>query len=192
MIIFWGAPGSGKSLQGQRLAEKYGFVWLSVGQILRDMQGEIPGLKAKMERGELVDDQLVIETMREAIARVEGVGKTAILDGYPRDQKQAEAFLKGPEKKYLQGVVKFIVPKAEILKRLKLRGREDDTEKVVTHRLKIFKYHNERMEALFRENGVKIEAIDGVGNLEEVQARLEQVLGDWKIISLAKLADEET
>lgn len=192
MIILWGAPGSGKSLQGQRLAEKYGFVWLSVGQILRDMQGGIPGLKAKMERGELVDDQLVIETMREAIARVEHARKIAILDGYPRDQKQAEAFLKGPEKKYLQGVVKFVVPKAEILKRLKLRGREDDTEKVVTHRLKIFKYHNERMEALFRENGVKIEAIDGVGNLEEVQARLEQILGDWKIISLAKLADEET
>lgn len=185
MIIFWGAPGSGKSLQGQRLAEKYGFVWLSVGQILRDMQDEIPDLKAKMQRGELVDDQLVIETMREAIARVEGAGKTAILDGYPRDQKQAEAFLKGPEKKYLQGVVKFTVPKAEILKRLKLRGREDDTEKVVTHRLKIFKHHNERMEALFRENGVKIGAIDGVGSLEEVQTRLEQVLGDWKIIKLA-------
>ena len=36
MVIFFGPAGSGKSTQGRIVADKYGWRWLSVGQVLRD------------------------------------------------------------------------------------------------------------------------------------------------------------
>ena len=57
MIILFGAAGSGKSIQGQRLADKHNFRWLSVGQLLRNQND--PELDKIMRKGELVPDEFL-------------------------------------------------------------------------------------------------------------------------------------
>ena len=70
MFILFGPAGSGKSLQGQILAEKYGWRWLSVGQLLRDQKN--PALDKIMKEGGLVDDNFVVNMMHDAIKAAAG------------------------------------------------------------------------------------------------------------------------
>ena len=69
MVILFGPAGSGKSLQGQTLAAKYNWRWLSVGQLLRDQKN--PELDKVMLTGGLVDDEFVVNMMHEAIVKAE-------------------------------------------------------------------------------------------------------------------------
>ena len=85
MVILFGLAGSGKSTQGQILAKKYDMEWLSVGQVLR----ETGKFDATLEKGELVDDDVVIKIMKAKIESVKKYGKDIILDGFPRDKYQA-------------------------------------------------------------------------------------------------------
>ena len=86
MIIFFGPAGSGKSLQGQKLAEKHNWKWMSIGQMLRDRKD--PELEEIMKQGKLVPDELVVEMMHDAVVKADEAGFNAILDGYPRDEWQ--------------------------------------------------------------------------------------------------------
>lgn len=88
-IVLFGAPGSGKGTQAEMLAERFGLPKISLGDILRDevRKGSDLGLKVKeiMERGDLVSDDLVAKVVEQNL-NSDGF----ILDGYPRNQKQAE------------------------------------------------------------------------------------------------------
>jgi len=92
-IVLLGPPGAGKGTQAVMLAEKKGFLHFSTGDILREnvKQGTLIGKKAKafMEKGELVPDDIVIETMLDTIKNVESE-KDFILDGFPRTVYQAK------------------------------------------------------------------------------------------------------
>ena len=61
MIIFFGPAGAGKSVQGQILAARHGWRWLSTGQLLRDTH-DAEVLK-KMASGELIDDEITNKVM---------------------------------------------------------------------------------------------------------------------------------
>ena len=69
MIALFGPAGSGKTLQGQILAEKYGWKWLSGGQLLRDQNN--PAMNETMKAGELVDDTFVVNMMHDAMKAAE-------------------------------------------------------------------------------------------------------------------------
>ena len=88
-----GAPGSGKGTQAQRLQKDYGLPQVSTGDLLRRaVADKTPlGVKAKavMDAGELVSDDIVLGMIEERIARSDAA-KGFILDGYPRNGKQAE------------------------------------------------------------------------------------------------------
>jgi len=93
-LILVGAPGSGKGTQSQKLVERYGVPQISTGDLLRDAQkrGSELGLKAKaaMDAGKLVDDAIVLGIIRDRLAEPDAV-KGFILDGFPRNQAQADA-----------------------------------------------------------------------------------------------------
>ena len=63
-LIIVGPPGAGKGTQAVRIAEKFGLVHISTGDMLRaEIKAESElGKKAKsmIERGELVDDSIII------------------------------------------------------------------------------------------------------------------------------------
>jgi adenylate kinase len=92
-IILLGAPGSGKGTQGDLVAEKFGFCKISSGDLLRQaVKNRTPlGLEAEavMNRGELVDDDLVVGMIQNRILEPD-CGKGYILDGFPRTFSQAQ------------------------------------------------------------------------------------------------------
>ena len=93
ILVFFGAPGSGKGTQGVRLAKKTGLPQLSTGDMLRDevKRGTPVGKRAEkvMQAGELVQDSLVAEIVTSRIEQPD-CQRGFILDGFPRTQKQAE------------------------------------------------------------------------------------------------------
>ncbi|UWQ59935.1 adenylate kinase [Leisingera caerulea] len=94
VLILLGPPGAGKGTQARMLEEKFGYVQLSTGDLLREAvaAGTPAGLAAKavMEAGQLVSDEIVINILRDRLAEPD-CAKGVILDGFPRTTVQAEA-----------------------------------------------------------------------------------------------------
>eukprot|EP01097_Dermamoeba_algensis_P010716 TRINITY_DN79_c0_g1_i1.p1 TRINITY_DN79_c0_g1~~TRINITY_DN79_c0_g1_i1.p1 ORF type:complete len:124 (-),score=20.57 TRINITY_DN79_c0_g1_i1:375-746(-) len=86
-IVLFGAPGSGKGTQSDRLVTKYGFIHLSTGDILRHevASGTPLGLRAKgiMDSGEFVSDEIVIEMIEKKLEENKEA-KGFIFDVFPR------------------------------------------------------------------------------------------------------------
>lgn len=185
MIILMGLAGSGKSTQGRILAERLGGEWLSAGQVLRETQD--PAMREVMDRGELVDDELVIRLMETRMAQAEAAGKPVILDGYPRTVRQAKWVAARPAGVEATGetgaganraagvraVIWLEVPKEELIRRLQLRGRSDDQDAAaIEERLKIVKENADEVCHILAQKGVRILAVDGLGTPEEVTERV--------------------
>ncbi|XP_068808887.1 adenylate kinase isoenzyme 5 isoform X2 [Struthio camelus] len=96
IIFVLGGPGSGKGSQCEQLAKKYGFTHLSTGDLL---QNELSSLSERsklikdiMECGEPVPGGIVLDLLKEAMVANLGDTKGFLIDGYPRDLKEAEEF----------------------------------------------------------------------------------------------------
>ncbi|MDX1582183.1 MAG: adenylate kinase [Thermoanaerobaculia bacterium] len=94
-IVLFGAPGSGKGTQAERLQKEFGIPHISTGDILRDAvrRGTELGRKAEpiMKSGDLVSDELMNAIVAERLEQ-DDVQKGFILDGYPRTLDQAREF----------------------------------------------------------------------------------------------------
>lgn len=175
MIIFFGPAGAGKSVQGQMLAAREGWRWLSAGQLLRDTRN--PELFSQMQSGGLVDSQKVNDLMGEAIGRSQNVNRV-ILDGFPRQLSQAKWLVesKSHHGRDINLVVVLEVPKSELLHRLELRGRVDDTPEAVDERLRIYRTEMYPILSYFTEQAVSIVHIDGTGSVGQVHDRIMEEL----------------
>lgn len=175
MIIFFGPAGAGKSVQGQMLSARHGWRWLSAGQLLRDTHDH--ELIEEMQTGALVDEARVNHIMKTAILGAADI-EHLILDGYPRQLSQAQELIATqPEhERSVQLVIVLEVPKAEILRRLKIRGRVDDTPDAIEERLLIYRQEIYPILNYFTEQKVYISHIDGTGTVGQVHDRIEEEL----------------
>ena len=93
-VVLLGAPGSGKGTQAQRLQSEFGILQVSTGDLLRKAVADATPLglqaKASMDAGELVSDDLVLQMIRMRLAEPDAANGF-ILDGYPRNEAQADA-----------------------------------------------------------------------------------------------------
>ena len=91
-IILLAPPVAGKGTQSKLLVEKYGLAHISTGDLLRDSLKEETDISRKikdsMNSGRLVDDEIMIELIKERISKPDCMDG-CILDGYPRTLKQA-------------------------------------------------------------------------------------------------------
>ncbi len=93
-LAMFGPPGAGKGTQARRLATERGIPQVSTGDILREavQSGTELGrqVKAIMDAGELVGDDVMLGIVRERLSRADAAGGF-ILDGFPRTVAQATA-----------------------------------------------------------------------------------------------------
>lgn len=122
-IVLLGAPGSGKGTQAQRLIDRYRVPQVSTGDLLRAAVAADSALgrraKASMDAGKLVDDQTILEMIRERLANPD-TARGFILDGFPRTRVQADALvaLLGELGQPLDAVVLLEVDPQELFRRL--------------------------------------------------------------------------
>ena len=181
MIIFFGPAGAGKSVQGQILAARHGWRWLSAGQLLRDTHDA--ELIREMQSGALVSEDRVNDIMKRALVNSKDLDHV-ILDGYPRSLTQAKWVLDTqPEHEHsIDLVVVLEVPKAEILRRLKIRGRADDTPDAIEQRLRIYRSEIYPILDYFNDQHIAITHIDGTGTVGQVHDRIEEELKACKLV----------
>lgn len=118
-IILLGPPGAGKGTQAQFIMQRYGIPQISTGDMLRAAvkAGTELGLKAKavMDSGGLVSDDLIIDLVKERIAKPD-CEKGFLFDGFPRTIPQAEALT--ASKVAIDHVVEIAVDDEEIVERM--------------------------------------------------------------------------
>lgn len=171
MIVLFGPAGAGKSMQGQLLAARMGWRWLSAGQVLRDTHD--PEIVKTMHEGKLISHELITRIMGEAISRAGDIDQI-ILDGFPRELPQAEWLInsKTDHGRDISLAVVLEVPRDELLKRLSIRGRSDDTPEAIDQRLNIYRQEVYPILGLFSERDVPVVHVDGVGGVGEIHDRI--------------------
>lgn len=172
MIILFGLAGSGKGTQGKALSEIFGWRTISVGEAIR-RTGEYDEI---INHGNLIPDDDVIKIMNKQIAKIESEGFDIILDGYPRNAYQAEYIMQTMADK-IDGAIVLEVPKEELYNRLALRGRADDLEREsINRRFEIIEQNIDQILSLLQTKNIPVERVSGLGKVEEVTARLVQVV----------------
>lgn len=171
MIVFFGPAGAGKSVQGQILAARQGWRWLSTGQILRDVHD--PEINTYLQEGKLIPSDVSNRIMGEAIQRAGDIDQI-ILDGFPRQIEQAQWLLASqPEHGRAVGLVVVLeVPREELLKRLSIRGRADDTPEAIDNRLRDYRQVMYPILGYLTDQHVPVVHIDGVGTVGEIHDRI--------------------
>jgi adenylate kinase len=177
-IIFLGPPGAGKGTQAEKLAEDLHIPKISTGDILRAaIQAETPlGLLAKsyMDKGDLVPDEVLIDLVRNQLSQtVQGW----ILDGFPRTLPQAQALddmLLDLGQPY-DFVINLDVPDGEIVDRLLKRGRADDQEQVIRHRLQVYRAQTQPLIEFYHAKGC-LSVLNGHRPEEEVHHHLQALI----------------
>lgn len=172
--IIFGAPGAGKGTYSTRMQNQLGVDVIAMGDIFRESvkQNSELGKKVKsyVEKGALVPDEVVIEVLKDRLAKIPK-GKGFLLDGFPRTVQQADALEKIAK---IDVILQLDVPDQIIVERLTSRRickncgavynirflkpkkegicdkcdgplyqRADDNEAVIRNRLQIYKTQTE-------------------------------------------------
>jgi len=183
-IVLLGPPGSGKGTQAALLKDRLEIPHISTGDLLRKAVAEGTPLgrqaKAAMDAGELVSDELMLGLIEEKLGQPE-VAPGFILDGYPRNQAQAESLdaLLDRLGQPIDRALELVVDEEQIVERLARRaeeeGRSDDTEAVIRNRLAVYREKTAPISEHYAEKGLLVR-VDGVGEIEEINQRLVEAL----------------
>ena len=199
-LILLGAPGAGKGTQAEIISEKFAIPSISTGAMIREAiaAGSELGLRVKsfIDNGELVPDAVVIDIIKERLAKPD-CANGFILDGFPRTVPQAAALDEmGVE---ITDVISIEVADESIMERMggrrvckkcgatyhvkynpspngdlctcgdALTIRSDDKPEVVKSRLEIYHEQTEPLKDFYQEKGL-LKLVFGQEKLEETTA----------------------
>ena len=181
MIAIFGAPGAGKSVQGQLLSRKYGWGWYSSRDLLLGMNDR--DTTRALNYGMTVDDEKSIEAMKRVFASIHNSRRGAILDGFPSSVRQVYWMVESGEIRNLTGAIILRVPRGELWKRLVERKRVDDTRAAIERRQDQYERAITGMIRVLNQNGVPTREVNGCNSPKDVLERIEDVLGDWNLIA---------
>jgi adenylate kinase len=183
-IVIFGAPGSGKGTQSDKMIEKYGLNHISTGDVLRSeiKKGSDLGKTAAsyIEKGNLIPDELMVSILASVYDSF-GDHKGVIFDGFPRTIPQAEALKKMLDERgdKVAAMIELDVPEDELMKRLILRGqqsgRADDNEETIKKRLVVYHSQTQPLIEWYKKEGVHYH-INGSGELDRIFADICKVI----------------
>ena len=177
-FVIFGAPGSGKGTQSERIVEKYGINHISTGDVLRAeiKNGTELGKTAKgyIDQGQLIPDELMIDILASVFDSFKD-SKGVIFDGFPRTIAQAEALKKmlAERGQDVSVMLDLEVPEDELMVRLIKRGKDsgraDDNEETIKKRLHV--YHSQTSPLIdWYKNEKKYQHINGLGTMDGIFA----------------------
>lgn len=177
MILFFGPPGSGKSVQGQLLVDRNKWQWISTGELFRNTTD--PEVLERMASGALIDDALTNKVLGTALEKIDQKSNV-VLDGYPRNQAQAEWLDANADqyRRVVECVVLFDVHREELIRRLTGRGRAEDTEEVVSKRLDIYAEKTQPVVDYYLAKDVPVLKVNGVGDVQEIHERIQAAVAE--------------
>jgi adenylate kinase len=184
--IIFGPPGSGKGTQAAKVEREFHLKHLSTGEILRAevARGTEIGKEVAriMAAGDLVPDEIIVDIVRERLPEAEA-GEGVLLDGFPRTVEQARALdqMLASEGHRVDVVIALEVPENllvdRILHRAAIESRPDDTRDAIAERM--HEYHKLTAAVLdyYREEGVRVLVVDGMGDPDDVFERIRGAIG---------------
>jgi adenylate kinase len=177
-ILVLGPQGSGKGTQAKKVSRTYGIPHIATGDMLREMR-ELSTplgreLREVLDAGELVNDALMIELIRDRLSRGDTI-PGFVLDGFPRTMAQAEALddLLRDLDRSLDVVFEFQVPEREqlverLLKRARLENRADDTPDAIARRLELYERETAPLVEYYRSTRGNVVGIHADRTVDEV------------------------
>ncbi len=122
-LILLAVQGAGKGTLAKALNEKYGYVHISTGDILRERASidDETGreIKKLIDKGLFVSDDLIFKAIEDKIKNI-GNSKAYIMDGCPRNLEQAKMYDAMVERLNIDGgiVINMTIPEELLLKRI--------------------------------------------------------------------------
>ena len=148
-VVIFGAPGSGKGTQSERIIEEYGLFHISTGDVLREQiaRGTELGKTADsyISKGQLIPDELMVNILAHVLDSHEESKKGVIFD--------------------------------RLLKRGQVSGRSDDNLETIQKRLDV--YHNQTKPLKdFYQKEKKYRAIQGMGSVDDIFKSIKSVISE--------------
>ena len=187
-VVLLGPPGSGKGTQSKFLVEKFGFIQISTGDLLRDQVQQKDSSMGKeisdiMNNGELVPDEIVIKLIIGKITIFKE--KNIIFDGFPRNINQAKVLDESLEKisvsldKAIFINVDYEILKERIISRINESDdenkRSDDNVQTLVKRIDVYKKNTLPIVEYYKEKGILTE-INGMLKIEEVSQQILKII----------------
>ncbi len=185
-LILLGPPGCGKGTQATYIVEKYGFVQLSTGDMLREAiknntpTGQI--VKDVLASGKLVDNELILQIMKDKIEET-ALSPGRIFDGFPRTLAQAEGLNALLSKNHLSIdlLIELVVDQEELFERIKKRAsesdsvRDDDNADVLSKRLDVYNAETKPIISYY-ERDFFVNKIDGMQDIKTVNMLIDNLI----------------
>ena len=182
-LVIFGAPGSGKGTQSEKLIETYGLFHISTGEVLRDQiaKGTELGKTADkfISNGQLIPDELMVNILSDLLDSNPDTREGVIFDGFPRTIPQAVALNEMLAKRGAQvnAVVGLEVADDELIDRLIKRGvesgRSDDNLETIQKRLAVYHSQTQPLRDFYVNEG-KYLSIKGSGSIDDIFADIKK------------------
>jgi len=182
-LLVLGPQGAGKGTQSARISAEYGIPHVATGDMFRALEANTElgrKVKAIMDRGELVPDDVTVAMIEDRLSHPDAAGGF-VLDGFPRNLAQAEALdaMLGGIGRGLDAILFFDVPDSvgmeRALERAETEGRSDDTPDVIAKRLDVYHEHTEPIVEHYRATG-KLVPLHAERSIEEVWTEISGAL----------------
>ena len=180
-IVIFGAPGSGKGTQSDKIIAEFGVEHISTGDVLRAeiaANTELGKTAAVfIHDGKLVPDALIIDMLAATLDKKGKDINGVIFDGFPRTIAQAEALDSMLEERgqKVNVVLGLEVDDEELIKRIvsrgKTSGRADDNIETAKKRLNTYYGQTLPLKDFYIAQG-KYAKINGVGCIDDIYANI--------------------
>lgn len=181
-LVIFGAPGSGKGTQSEKLIDRYHLHHISTGEVLRDhiARGTELGRTADsyISQGQLIPDELMLRVLEHELDNnPDKAAEGVIFDGFPRTIPQAQALKEMMKRRgqEIHAVIGLEVPEDQLMERMVLRGKEsgrsDDNPETIRKRLAVYHKQTQPLRDYYADEGMYL-PIQGDGTVDQVFERV--------------------